>query len=215
MIVNPALTSSSSRAAGRARDVSCLEPQVCFFVFFLILLYKHLFRQMTTRWRMVGWHHGPNNVYCRFGHWSVFFSFFFRSYYTNILSCLIFLGFYIYDAPSMNDETTNGGCHTANLLWASVGLSGHYRTSSICPPTPVYSLPLSPRWHRRWLGCQRGSLWRRFTHVCHVLLRTKWKLDNATSTWSIYSIFYPSKTQWYTPPPNKQTKGRTNGLFFI
>ena len=100
-------------------------------------------------------------------------SFFFRSYYTNILSCLIFLGFYIYDAPSMNDEMTNSGCRIANLLWASVGLSGHYCTSSICPPTPVYSLPLSPHRHRQWLGCRRGSLWRRFTHVHQVLLRTK------------------------------------------
>ena len=31
----------------------------------------------------------------------------------------------------------------ADLLWAGAGLSGHYRTSTICPPTSVYSLPLS------------------------------------------------------------------------
>jgi Glycosyl transferase family group 2 len=31
----------------------------------------------------------------------------------------------------------------ADLLWAGAGLSGHYKTSSICPPTSVYSLPLS------------------------------------------------------------------------
>ncbi|RDL34969.1 Uncharacterized protein BP5553_06900 [Venustampulla echinocandica] len=31
----------------------------------------------------------------------------------------------------------------ADLLWAGAGLSGHYDTSSICPPTSVYSLPLS------------------------------------------------------------------------
>ncbi len=30
----------------------------------------------------------------------------------------------------------------ADILWAGAGLSGHYRTSSICPPTSVYSLPL-------------------------------------------------------------------------
>jgi len=31
----------------------------------------------------------------------------------------------------------------ADLLWAGAGLSGHYKSSSICPPTSVYSLPLS------------------------------------------------------------------------
>jgi hypothetical protein len=31
----------------------------------------------------------------------------------------------------------------ADLLWAGAGLSGHYESSSICPPTSVYSLPLS------------------------------------------------------------------------
>jgi len=31
----------------------------------------------------------------------------------------------------------------ADLLWAGAGLSGHYASSSICPPTSVYSLPLS------------------------------------------------------------------------
>ena len=31
----------------------------------------------------------------------------------------------------------------ADLFWAGAGLSGHYRTSTICPPTSVYSLPLS------------------------------------------------------------------------
>jgi Glycosyl transferase family group 2 len=31
----------------------------------------------------------------------------------------------------------------ADLLWAGAGLSGHYKTSSICPPTSVYSLSLS------------------------------------------------------------------------
>ncbi|KAH8683206.1 glycosyl transferase family group 2-domain-containing protein [Tricladium varicosporioides] len=30
----------------------------------------------------------------------------------------------------------------ADLMWAGAGLSGHYDTSSICPPTSVYSLPL-------------------------------------------------------------------------
>ncbi|KAN0099806.1 hypothetical protein V8E51_013581 [Hyaloscypha variabilis] len=30
----------------------------------------------------------------------------------------------------------------ADILWAGAGLSGHYRTSSTCPPTSVYSLPL-------------------------------------------------------------------------
>ena len=32
MIVNPALTSNSSRAAGGAWDTTCLKPQVCFFI---------------------------------------------------------------------------------------------------------------------------------------------------------------------------------------
>ncbi|KAF8850222.1 hypothetical protein BDZ45DRAFT_751934 [Acephala macrosclerotiorum] len=31
----------------------------------------------------------------------------------------------------------------ADLLWAGAGLSGHYESSLICPPTSVYSLPLS------------------------------------------------------------------------
>jgi hypothetical protein len=31
----------------------------------------------------------------------------------------------------------------ADLFWAGAGLSGHYRTSTICPLTSVYSLPLS------------------------------------------------------------------------
>ncbi len=31
----------------------------------------------------------------------------------------------------------------ADLLWAGAGLSGHYQSSSICPPTSVYSLALS------------------------------------------------------------------------
>lgn len=31
----------------------------------------------------------------------------------------------------------------ADLLWAGAGLSGHYASSLICPPTSVYSLPLS------------------------------------------------------------------------
>lgn len=30
-----------------------------------------------------------------------------------------------------------------NFIWAGAGLSGHYRASTICPPTSVYSLPLS------------------------------------------------------------------------
>jgi len=31
----------------------------------------------------------------------------------------------------------------ADVLWAAAGLSGHYQSSSICPPTSVYSLALS------------------------------------------------------------------------
>ncbi|KAG4428940.1 hypothetical protein IFR05_015573 [Cadophora sp. M221] len=31
----------------------------------------------------------------------------------------------------------------ADLLWAAAGLSSHYKGSTICPPTSVYSLPLS------------------------------------------------------------------------
>ncbi|RDW94965.1 hypothetical protein BP5796_00728 [Coleophoma crateriformis] len=31
----------------------------------------------------------------------------------------------------------------ADLLWAGAGLSGHHRGSTICPPTSVYSLPLT------------------------------------------------------------------------
>ena len=30
----------------------------------------------------------------------------------------------------------------ADLLWSGAGLSGHYKSSTICPPTSVYSLPL-------------------------------------------------------------------------
>jgi hypothetical protein len=31
----------------------------------------------------------------------------------------------------------------ADILWAGAGLSSHYKSSTICPPTSVYSLPLS------------------------------------------------------------------------
>lgn len=31
----------------------------------------------------------------------------------------------------------------ADLLWSGAGMSGHYETSTICPPTSVYSLPLT------------------------------------------------------------------------
>jgi hypothetical protein len=30
----------------------------------------------------------------------------------------------------------------ADLLWSGAGMSGHYESSTICPPTSVYSLPL-------------------------------------------------------------------------
>ena len=42
-----------------------------------------------------------------------------------------------------NAHLVPGLVRVADLFWAGGGLSGHYRTSTICPPTSVYSLPLS------------------------------------------------------------------------
>lgn len=52
----------------------------------------------------------------------------------------------IYVPPIIFDRNAHSvptPVRVADLLWAGAGLSGHYDSSAICPPTSVYSLPLS------------------------------------------------------------------------
>jgi hypothetical protein len=52
----------------------------------------------------------------------------------------------IYVPPIIFDRNAHLVPHlvrVADLFWAGAGLSGHYRTSTICPLMSVYSLPLS------------------------------------------------------------------------
>ncbi|KAH6719371.1 hypothetical protein BKA61DRAFT_275625 [Leptodontidium sp. MPI-SDFR-AT-0119] len=48
--------------------------------------------------------------------------------------------------PDRNAHLVPRVTRVADLLWAAAGLSSHYKGSTICPPTSVYSSPpsLSP-----------------------------------------------------------------------
>jgi Glycosyl transferase family group 2 len=51
----------------------------------------------------------------------------------------------LYAAPIIFDRNAHlvpGIVKMADILWCAAGLSGQYRSSTICPPTSVYSIPL-------------------------------------------------------------------------
>jgi hypothetical protein len=62
----------------------------------------------------------------------------------------------IYVPPIIFDRNAHLVSHlvrVADLFWAGAGLSDHYRTSTICPLTSIYSLPLSLVDFVRGSGC--------------------------------------------------------------
>ena len=71
----------------------------------------------------------------------------------------------------------------ADLIWAGAGLSGHYRTSTICPPTSVYSLPLSLVDLIGGWDTDESSI----GEDLHMYLKCFFKLNGNLTTRSIYS----------------------------